>query len=183
MFLNFSIGSFYFSIGTDRGKDADVNIAGGRFHQIVNRLLQKKEAKRVTDKLQLMREEDARELFSRLYPEFDYLISNQVKAHAHDTSVGNILFVTTSPNEIQVRLKEQVEPLLFTFDTLNKEVQIKFEGSVLCHRVIRVETSDSKTKPFLSYQSRPGEPFVLISWNNLPQIVAESIEVLLLGQA
>lgn len=167
--LNFSIN---FSIGFDARK---------AFEMTANKFREIEQANRAAVELQLLREKDANELFSRLYPEIERLARNRVEAYAYDTRVGNILSVaTTPPTEIQVSRKEQVEALVFSFDSL-REVQVVYEGKVRCRRILRVETATgSGTKPILTYQSRPDEPFVRISWNNLPQIVAECVDTLLI---
>ncbi len=142
----------------------------------VKKYEEKMRAERVTEELQLMKEKKADELFSRLHPVIDRLARLRVEGVNH--TIGNILSVSTLPTEIRVNRKEQVEALLFSFDSLNREVQIVFEGSVQYHRTLRVEIGTG-TEPILRDRRLPGEPFVSISWNNLPAIVNDSIDALL----
>jgi hypothetical protein len=165
---------FHLNIGVSIGFGARKS-----FEMAANKFTENEKVKRNADELQLMREKAANELFFRLYPQIERLASLRVEKYAHDPRVGNILSVATKPpTEVQVSRKEQVEALLFSFDSLNREVRIVFEGSVHYHRILRVEIGTG-TKPILTDQRLPDEPFMPISWNNLPAMVNDSIDALL----
>src|ERR1700741_1809823 len=87
-------GGHVFYMNIDFSIDIGIDARKG-FEMTANKFQEREKAKRVADELQLMREQAANELFSRLYPQIERLVRNCVDVYAHDARVGNILSVTT----------------------------------------------------------------------------------------
>ena len=140
----------------------------------IKKFEENKRAERIAVELQLMKENNANEQFSRLHPAIDRLARLHVERVKYSV-VGDVLSVSTTPNEIRVCRKERVGALIFAFDSLTREVQIVFEGKVQQHRILRVTTGTDSADPILTYQRLPDEPFEAINMNNLPAIVNECV--------